>query len=85
MGQFILTVPGTTATTYIATGTEGMVVPFPGLFGRTIDLVTYNTLVLIPETPATLDAQGYYYNNATKSLVLGFPLNEDDVLQILFS
>jgi hypothetical protein len=87
MGQFILSVPPTaSATTFVyrATGGEGnpAVSPVPGLAGKTIDLVTYNTLVLIPETPPP-DAQGYYYDGT--NIYLGIPLNPGDVLQIVYS
>lgn len=89
MGQFMRTVPTMTSMEYTVTAAGPPVVPyilpFPALAGRTINLITYNTLVLIPETAGTLDAQGYYYDSATQSLVFGFPLNDGDVLQILFT
>lgn len=69
---------------YVANGTEGDTLTVPAIFGRTIDLVTYNTLVLIPET-APPDQQGYSYDAATATFTFGFPLNANDVIQILTS
>jgi hypothetical protein len=88
MSEILLLQPGVSTTDYIATGLEGNSVPMPGLFGRKILLLTYNTLVLIPETAGTLDAQGYYYDtnpasSTYQNLVFGFPLNTDDVIQII--
>jgi hypothetical protein len=88
MGQFILTKPGTTSIEYIATGGEGNKIPLPSLLGRTIQLVTYNTLTMIPESDPP-DAQGWFYQSNASSpdfgdLIFGFDLNATDVVQILF-
>jgi hypothetical protein len=70
--------------TYTATGAEGTTLTLPALAGKTIITVFYNTLVLIPETPPP-DAQGYSYDPGTQTFTFGFPLNPDDVIQIIYT
>jgi hypothetical protein len=91
MGQFIYSDPRTMTFVYTATGGEGnpAVIPLPSLIGKTINLVTYNTLTLIPE-PKPPDSQGWYYDSTVGSptygdLLLGIPLNPNDVIQIVFT
>lgn len=85
MGQFIFTQPppvGTQSITYVATGAEGHTLVLPQLTGHQIDLVTYNTLVLIPESSPP-DAQGYFFSGDT--ITFGINLQLDDVVQILYT
>lgn len=87
MSGFVYTKPLISNVSYTATGAEGRTIFFPSLLGRKIALVTYNTLVLIPETPP-LDQQGFFYDSNPASptfenLILGIPLNPNDVIQIL--
>lgn len=94
MGQFIYSDPITDSFVYTATGAEGnpAVIPLPFLLGKKINLVTINTLTLIPETKPP-DSQGWYYDSDPTSstygdLLLGIPLNATpppDVIQIIFT
>lgn len=91
MGQFIYSDPITDSLAYVATGAEGnpAKIPLPRLIGKKINLVTYNTLTLIPETNPP-DSQGWYYDGDPTSpdytdLILGIPLNPTDVVQIIFT
>jgi hypothetical protein len=90
MGQFIYSKSPLTSITYIATGGEGNLLPLPQLLNRHIDLVTYNSLVLIPEQTNPPDSQGWFYDSDPASptfgdLIFGINLMPTDVVQILFS
>ena len=83
MGMFTFSNTAVSYLPYTATGAEGTTLILPALKGASVISVTYNTLVLIPETPPP-DAQGYSFDSGTGTFTFGFPLNSTDVLQFIY-
>lgn len=89
MGEFRFSSPGLEVEDYTATGTEGNKISAPYLLGKTIALVTRNTLTLIPENTNPPDSQGWFYDSDPASptfqdLIFGTNLQPDEVIQILY-
>lgn len=83
MGAFVFSGASVSALDFTATGAEGMTLVLPALIGATVLLLTYNSVVFVPENPVT-DSSGYMFNTNTGTFTFGLNLQPQDIIQILY-
>jgi hypothetical protein len=88
MGSFVFkyppTVSATTTTLTYTVTTPINTLVLSALNGKTLVLVTLNTITLIPQTPPPT-SQGYSYDAGTNTLTFGATLLPGYVLQIIYT
>lgn len=90
MGQFLFSNNDLSSLVYIATGLEPVntdgdtVLTLPALIGASVLLLTYNSVVFVPENPV-VDSSGYMFNSPTGTFTFGLMLQAGDIIQILFT